>query len=68
MFNLFLFLVVLCLRCFANAVSNCGEWGLHFPVVRRLLIEVASLVAEHRLNSYGSWVLERWLSSCGAGA
>ena len=27
--------------------SSCGEWGLLFVVVRRLLIAVASLVAEH---------------------
>ena len=61
-------MVVLGLRCFAKAVSNSSEWGLLFLVVRRLLIEVASLVMEHRLSSYGSWVLECWLSSCGAGA
>ena len=29
--------------------SSCGERGLLFVVVRRLLIEVASLVAEHGL-------------------
>ena len=29
--------------------SGCGEWGLLFVVVHRLLIAVASLVAEHGL-------------------
>ena len=29
--------------------SSCGEQGLHFVAVRRLLIEVASLVVEHGL-------------------
>ena len=29
--------------------SSCGEWRLLFVAVRRLLIVVASLVAEHRL-------------------
>ena len=31
------------------AFSSCGERGLLFLVVRRLLIAVASLVVEHRL-------------------
>ena len=29
--------------------SGCGEWGLLFVAVRRLLIVVASLVVEHGL-------------------
>ena len=33
----------------AQAFSSCGEQGLLFVVVCGLLIEVASLVAEHRL-------------------
>ena len=45
----YLFFAVLGLRCCTRAFSNCGEWGLLFIVVRRLLIAVASLVAEHRL-------------------
>ena len=45
-FNLFLFLVALGLRCCSWAFSSCGERGLLFVVVRRLLIAVASLVAE----------------------
>ena len=43
----FLFLAALGLRCCARAFSGCGERGLLFVVVRRLLIAVASLVAEH---------------------
>ena len=46
---LFLFLAALGLRCCARAFSSCSEWGLLFVVVRRLLILVASLVAEHGL-------------------
>ena len=45
-FNLF-FLAALGLRCRARAFSSCGERGLLFVVVCRLLIVVASLVAEH---------------------
>ena len=48
--NLFiLFLAALGLRCCAWAFSSCGERGLLFVVVHRLLIAVASLVAEHGL-------------------
>ena len=32
-----------------TAFSSCGERGLLFVAVRRLLIAAASLVAEHRL-------------------
>ena len=53
-FNLFfsfiyLFLTALGLCCCARAFSSCGERGLLFVVVCRLLIAVASLVAEHGL-------------------
>ena len=44
-----LFLAALGFRCCARAFSSCGEWGLLFVVVRRLLIAEASLVAEHGL-------------------
>ena len=46
---LFIFLAALGLRCCARAFSSCGEHGLLFVVVRRLLIALASLVAEHGL-------------------
>ena len=46
---IYLFLAVLGLRCCVQAFSSCGEWGLLFIVVCRLLIAVASLAAEHRL-------------------
>ena len=45
----YLFLAVLCLRCCVRASSSCGQWGLLFVAVRRLLIAVASPVAKHRL-------------------
>ena len=44
-----LFLAALGLRCCTWAFSSCGEWGLLFVAVRRLLIVVASLVVEHGL-------------------
>ena len=48
-FIIYLFLAVLGLRCCVQASSSCGEWGLLFIAVRRLLIAMASLVAEHRI-------------------
>ena len=45
----FFFSAVLGLCCCAWAFSSCGERGLLFVVVRRLLTVVASLVAEHGL-------------------
>ena len=54
-----LFLPALGLRCCARAFSSCSEQGLLFVAVRGLLIAVASLVAEHRLQYAG-------FSSCGA--
>ena len=64
-----------------RAFSSCGERGLLFVAVRRLLIAVASLVVEHGLkgaqasvvvahglSSCGSRALERRLSSCDARA
>ena len=49
----YLFLVVLGLSCCVWAFSSCGERGLLFIAVRRLLIAVASLVAEHQLYARG---------------
>ena len=46
---LLFFLAVLCLHCCVRAFSSCGEHGLLFVAVRRLLIVVASLVVEHGL-------------------
>ena len=53
--------------------SSCGERGLRFIVVHRLLIAVASLVAEHDFSCCRAWppgarasvVVARGLSSCG---
>ena len=42
-------MAVLDLHCCAQAFSSCGEQGLLFFAVHRLLIVVASLVVEHRL-------------------
>ena len=49
------------LRLCARAFSSCGEWGPLFIAVRGPLTVVASLVAEHRLQT-------RRLSSCGSRA
>ena len=58
---LFLFLAVLGLHVCARAFSSCGERGPLFIAVRGPLTIVASLVAEHRLQT-------RRLSSCGSRA
>ena len=70
---IYLFLAALGLRCCAQAFSSCGEQGLLFVVVHRLLIMVASLVAEHGSRHAGCsscdlWALEHRLSSCDAWA
>ena len=54
-------MAVLGLRFCARAFSSCGKWGPLFIAVRRPLTIVASLVAEHRLQT-------RRLSSCGSRA
>ena len=46
---LFIYFTALGLRCCMQAFCSCGEQGLLFVEVRRLLIVVASLVAEHGL-------------------
>ena len=48
-----------------RAFSSCGEQGLLFVTLRRRLIVVASLVAEHGLRLTGSVVVARRLSGCG---
>ena len=48
-----LFLAALGHCCCARAFSSCGERGLLFVAVCRLLIAVASLVVEHRLQAHG---------------
>ena len=45
----------------ARAFFSCGEWGPLFITVRGPLTVVASLVAEHKLQT-------RRLSSCGSRA
>ena len=46
---IYLFMAALGLCCCAQAFSSCGEQGLLFVVMHRLLIAVASLVVEHGL-------------------
>ena len=54
-------MAVLGLRFCARAFSSCSKWGPLFITVRGPLTIVASLVAEHRLQT-------RRLSSCGSWA
>ena len=49
LFNLFLFLAMLGLRCCVWTFSSFGERGLLFFAVHRLLIAVVSLAEEHGL-------------------
>ena len=66
---IYLFLALLGLHCFAWAFSSCGEPGLFFVVVCGLLIVVASLVLEHRLQGeQASAVVAHSLGSCGTRA
>ena len=58
---IYLFMAVLGLRFCARAFSSCGERGPLFIAVRGPLTVVASLVAEHRLQT-------RRLSNCGSRA
>ena len=46
------------LCCCRQAFSSCREWGLFFVTVCKLLIAMASLVAEHRLKVPGPQQLQ----------
>ena len=63
---IYLFLATLGLCCCTRVFSSCGEWRLLFVVVRGLLIEVASLVAEGRLQARG--LQQLWLTGSRAQA
>ena len=54
-------MAVLGLHLCARAFSSCGKWGPLFIAVRGPLITMASLIAEHRLQT-------RRLSNCGSRA
>ena len=60
------FLAALGLCCCVWAFSTCGDWGPLSRSMHWLLIAVASLVVEHRLEgSRASVVAARGLSICG---
>ena len=65
---IYLFFVVLGLRCCTRAFSSCGEQGLLFVVFSccgaQALGVRASVVVAHGLSSCGSRALEHRLSSC----
>ena len=63
---IYLFMAALGLCCCTRAFSSCIDRGLLFVAVRRLLIAVASLVAEHRLQARG--LQQLWLAGSRAQA
>ena len=63
---IYLFLAALGLCCCVQVFSSCSERGLLFIAVRRLLIAVASLVAEHGLQACR--LQQLWLAGCRAQA
>ena len=56
---------MLSLCCCVQAFSSCGEWGLLFLVVHKLLIAMASLCGAQALGMRPSVVAAHRLSSCG---
>ena len=66
LFILLSFLAVLGLPCCVRAFSSCGKWGLLSVAVCKLLIVVASLVAEHGSRCMGFIVAACGLSSMGS--
>ena len=67
-FKLIYLLAALGLCCCARALSSCGERGLLFVVVHRLLIAVASRCRAQALGAWVSVVAACGLSSCGSWA
>ena len=66
-FNLFIYLLaVLGLHCCAWAFSSCGEQGLFFVAVHRLLTAVASLCC--RAPALGTQAQQLWLTGSRAQA
>ena len=41
------------LHCYAQTFSSCGEWGLLFITVCKLITAVTSLVAKHGFYVHG---------------
>ena len=65
----FFFLIFGCigLCCCMRAFSGCGVWGYSLVVMHGLLMTVASLVAERRLQSaWASVIVTQGFSRCGA--
>ena len=65
---IYLFLATLGLRCCVRAFSSCGEWGLLFTVVCRLLCGGFSCCGAQALGAQVSVVAACRLGSCGARA
>ena len=65
---IYLFLAALGLRCCVRAFSSCGERGLLFLAVCRLLTVGFSCCGARALGVRASVVVARQLSGCGAQA
>ena len=65
---IYLFLAALGLCCCMWTFSSCGERGLLFVAVRRLLIAVASRCGARALGVWASVFVASGLNSCGARA
>ena len=63
-----LFLAALGLCCYAQAFSSCGELGLFFVAVLRLLLAMASRCGVWALGAQASVVVACGLSCCGSRA
>ena len=76
LFSKFIYFYLFIFGCIGSSLLRmgffqCGERGLLFVAVRRLLIAVASLVAEHGLQGFsscGTWAQQLWLTGSGAQA
>ena len=64
LFIYLLFLAVLGLHFCARAFSSCGKWGPLFIAVHGTLTIVASLVAEHRVQTRAGSVIVAHEPSC----
>ena len=60
---IYLFLAVLGLHCYARIFSSCGEWGLLFIAIYRLLIAMASLVESTGVVE-SSWTRDQTHALC----
>ena len=65
---IYLFLAVLGLCCCMPSFSSCGEWGLLFIAVCRLLLLSSMGSRCVGFSSYGTWAQQFWLTGSTAQA